>query len=458
MLRLRPSIRAFSTTARRLEIIQLPRADALPKRIYPTYQANHQNDLLGVQWPAPLRNVLLMKKEESPNVTESLVEFSYHLQNTYPSINLIFEPSVASAVHAELPSPVYSLPQTNNEAQKVLQENVDLITTLGGDGTILHAAGLYNRVQRVPPILAFSMGTLGFLGEWKFGEYKRAFREVYMSGASAALEQMLERNYPDEVPKTVVAPPPTTAAEDPWASFRGKFMGPNRHARILLRHRLQVSVQPPSLPSASSSSKTAKSPLTLATAKTLAQRKPQTPQPLYALNEIIMHRGRAPHLCHISISVNGRHLTDAIADGLIVASPTGSTAYSLSSGGCIVHPLVSSLVLTPICPRSLSFRPLVLPANAEIVLRVSDKNRSEGVDVSVDGQRLEEPLGRGGEVRITGEDVGLAGFRDGARGEVPGGVPSIVRGLSGGQERGEDHWVGGLNGLLKFNYPFGDGV
>ncbi|KAK8171493.1 ATP-NAD kinase-like domain-containing protein [Phyllosticta citrichinensis] len=454
MLRLRPFARAFSTTARRLDVIQLPRPDALPARRFPSYQANHQNDLLGVQWPAPLRNVLVMKKEESPNITESLVELSYHLQNTYPSINLIFEPSVASAVHTELPSPVYSLPQSNSDAQKVLQENVDLITTLGGDGTILHAASLYGRVQRVPPILAFSMGTLGFLGEWKFGEYKRAFRDVYMSGASAALEQTLERNYPDDVP----TPPPTNSDEDPWASFRGKFMGPNRHARILLRHRLQVSVHPPSPPTASSSSKSAKTPLTLATAKTLAQRKLQAPQPLYALNEIIMHRGRAPHLCHISISVNGRHLTDAIADGLIVASPTGSTAYSLSSGGCIVHPLVSSLVLTPICPRSLSFRPLVLPANAEVVLRVAEKNRSEGVDVSVDGQRLEEPLARGGEVRITGEDVGLAGFRGGGRGEVQGGVPSIVRGLSGVQERGEDHWVGGLNGLLKFNYPFGDGV
>ncbi|KAL1620764.1 NADH kinase pos5 [Neofusicoccum ribis] len=396
-----------------------------------------------------------MKKEEAPHVTDSLIEFAYHVQTTYPDVNLLLEPSVARAIHEHLPSPIYSLPTQNREAEKVLHDNVDLITTLGGDGTILHAAGLYANSQRVPPILAFSMGTLGFLGEWKFAEYKRAFREVYMSGASAALEQTLG------TPSAAGTESTIKAAEDPWASLRGKFMGTNRHARILLRHRLKVSVHTPASLSSTASSKkpilTGKHP-SLATAQTLARgnHKPP-PSPLYALNEIILHRGRAPHLTQINISVNGRHLTDAIADGLIIATPTGSTAYSLSSGGCIVHPLVPSLVLTPICPRSLSFRPLVLPANAEITLRVAESNRSEGVDVSIDGMRMEEPLGRGGEVRITGEDVGLRALGKGEGGAIMGGVPSIVRGTNGGS-RGEDHWVGGLNGLLKFNYPFGEEV
>jgi NADH kinase len=134
---------------------------------------------------------------------------------------------------------------------------------------------------------------------------------------------------------------------------------------------------------------------------------------------------------------------------MIVSTPTGSTAYSLSSGGSIVHPLVSSVLITPICPRSLSFRPLVLPAHSPISLRLGQKNRAEEVEVSIDGVRQDIGLNQGMEVSVWGEKVR---DRDGA---FRGGVPSVVR--AGRDEAQEDHWVGGLNGLLKFNYPFGEG-
>jgi NADH kinase len=72
---------------------------------------------------------------------------------------------------------------------------------------------------------------------------------------------------------------------------------------------------------------------------------------------------------------------------LIVATSTGSTAYSLSAGGPIVHPNVQSILMTPICPRSLSFRTALLPTNSTIDLKIGDRSRSQ-VEVSIDGQEV----------------------------------------------------------------------
>lgn len=144
---------------------------------------------------------------------------------------------------------------------------------------------------------------------------------------------------------------------------------------------------------------------------------------------------------------------------MIVSTPTGSTAYSLSSGGSIIHPSVSSLLLTPICPRSLSFRPLVLPADSLLTLKLSERNRSNEVEVNVDGRRW-GGIGRGEEIRVWSEEMGVVQVECEGEDEVrmvaaDGGIPCI-RGSPRKGEREDDGWMGGLNGLLKFNYPFGD--
>ncbi|KAL8720712.1 MAG: hypothetical protein Q9225_002478 [Loekoesia sp. 1 TL-2023] len=398
-----------------------------------------QNDLLSLRWPLPPQNILLVQKRNAPVATEALKEFAQYIHDTYPNINVLLEPDTANGLHESIPFPVYTHLDTREAAadQTALTQKVDLAATFGGDGTILRASSLFSKALSVPPILSFSMGTLGFLGEWKFAEFKRAFREVYMSGAGAGdRNQVLE---PDSASSVTAAQFEATQSATPlaktgpggWSSIRGKSLGKTRGARVLLRNRLKVAVDLAETKAVTSAWSTNELPV------------------IHAMNEIIIHRGATPHLAHIAIYIGGRFLTEAVADGMIISTPTGSTAYSLSSGGSIIHPLVDSLCLTPICPRSLSFRPLVLPANTPIRLRLSEENnRGREVEVSIDGVRQKQGLRVGGEIRVVGEVI--------RRGEDgwSGGVPCVMR---GGGERGEDDgWVGGLNGLLKFNYPFGE--
>lgn len=303
-----------------------------------------------------------------------------------------------------------------------------MTTTLGGDGTILHASSLFTTTLHVPPILSFSMGTLGFLGEWKFEEFKRAFREVYMSGAGAGSALFQDQ----KLPHIQTAIDETRDIVTGWSSVRGKSMGPTRSSKVLLRNRLKVGVFDSN------------------GNRVIGDNTAESAQgDVHAMNEVVIHRGKEAHLAIIEVFVGGRFLTEAVGDGMIISTPSGSTAYSLSSGGSIIHPLVSSLLMTPICPRSLSFRPLVLPANTPITLRLSEKNRGRELEVSIDGRRRSSGVGVGMEVRVVGEYIEK-------RGDWGGGVPCVMRGAKSGREE-DDGWVGGLNGLLKFNYPFGEG-
>jgi NAD+ kinase len=104
----------------------------------------------------------------------------------------------------------------------------------------------------------------------------------------------------------------------------------------------------------------------------------------YALNDIVLHKGGFARVVRLEVFSNGEEVGAYTADGIIVSSPTGSTAYSLSAGGPIVHPSVESIVLTPISPHSLALRPLVLPPTAEIAVYVEDG--PEELLVTVDGQ------------------------------------------------------------------------
>jgi NAD+ kinase len=107
------------------------------------------------------------------------------------------------------------------------------------------------------------------------------------------------------------------------------------------------------------------------------------PQPV-VLNDVVINKGALARIINLETSVDDLYLTTYRADGLIVSTPTGSTAYSMAAGGPIMHPNLHALILTPICPYTLSHRPLVLPdtAHIQVILQTSD----EDVRVTLDGQ------------------------------------------------------------------------
>ncbi|KAF9933215.1 NADH kinase pos5 [Linnemannia zychae] len=275
-----------------------------------TYGGNYK-----LQWEEGPRTILIIKKPNDELTDKALIDVATWIKAKYPHTNIVVEPDVAENFAKSLPF-IYTIPEGNRDEYTRV---TDLVVTLGGDGTILHTSSLFN--SAVPPVISFSMGTLGFLLPYHINNYQ------------TALAKLIEK----------------------------------QNASLLLRMRLKCTLHGPD------------------GRRLQAKDGSGRINDITVMNEVNLHRGRYPHLTSIGCFVDGHMITEAVADGLIIASPTGSTAYSLSAGGSIVHPSIQTLLLTPICPRSLSFRPVLLPPNATIQLKIGDKSRGPA-EVSMDGK------------------------------------------------------------------------
>ena len=116
------------------------------------------------------------------------------------------------------------------------------------------------------------------------------------------------------------------------------------------------------------------------------------------LNDAVLHKGTLARMIELELHIDGGFVCRYRADGLIVGTPTGSTAYSKSAGGPIVHPAVESIQITPICPHTLSDRPVVVHDSSKIELRIEEG--TESVFLTMDGQ-IGVPMQNGDRVRIT---------------------------------------------------------
>ncbi|KAJ5648640.1 hypothetical protein N7490_005012 [Penicillium lividum] len=189
-------------------------------------------------------------------------------------------------------------------------DKFDLVLTLGGDGTVLFTSWLFQRV--VPPVLCFSLGSLGFLTNFEFAEY---------------------------------------------TSHLNGIMG-DVGMRVNLRMRFTCTVF------RKDRSKGAEAGAV------------EEGEQFEVLNEVVIDRGPSPYVSNLELYADNELLTVVQADGCIFSTPTGSTAYSLSAGGSLMHPSIPGILLTPICPHTLSFRPMVLSDSHLLRVAVPNTSRS----------------------------------------------------------------------------------
>jgi len=110
---------------------------------------------------------------------------------------------------------------------------------------------------------------------------------------------------------------------------------------------------------------------------------------LYAINDIVIDKGPWPKMIELTVKVDDDYVATFSADGIIIATPTGSTGYSLSAGGPVIYPTVGALCLTPICPHTLTNRPLIVPS--EMTLTLINKAADQDAYLTIDGQ-VGQPL------------------------------------------------------------------
>jgi NAD+ kinase len=133
-------------------------------------------------------------------------------------------------------------------------------------------------------------------------------------------------------------------------------------------------------------------------------------EPVRVLNDVVLHKGGVARVVRFKLSVDGDPLGTVSGDGVVIASPTGSTAYSLSAGGPVVMPTIDAMIVTPICAHSLSVRPVVLPGTATVRIDPIAPD-SDDLLVSFDGQHTAPlPPGMGLSIRIADERIHLVRF------------------------------------------------
>uniref|UniRef100_A0A8C4E8I0 NAD(+) kinase n=1 Tax=Dicentrarchus labrax TaxID=13489 RepID=A0A8C4E8I0_DICLA len=301
-------------------------------------------------WNKPPKSVLVIKKIRDASLLEPFKELCMFLTEVknlivYVEKKVLEDPAISGDENFGAITKKFC---TFREDLDDISNRVDFIICLGGDGTLLYASSLFQvfSQESVPPVMAFHLGSLGFLTPFKFDTYQ------------SQVTQIIEGN-----------------------------------AAIVLRSRLRVRVLKENW---EKKARVDEKGIILTNGDNESSRKAMQYQ---VLNEVVVDRGPSSYLSNVDLFLDGHLITTVQGDGVIVSTPTGSTAYAVAAGASMIHPNVPAIMITPICPHSLSFRPIVVPAGVELKIMLSRDARNTAW-VSFDGRKRQE-ICHGDSITIT---------------------------------------------------------
>uniref|UniRef100_A0A8B9YR01 NAD(+) kinase n=1 Tax=Bos mutus grunniens TaxID=30521 RepID=A0A8B9YR01_BOSMU len=271
-------------------------------------------------WNKSPKSVLVIKKIRDASLLQPFKELCAYLMEennmiVYVEKKVLEDPALLSDDHF---GPVKRKFCTFREDYDDISNQIDLIICLGGDGTLLYASSLFQ--GSVPPVMAFHLGSLGFLTPFNFENFQSQVTQVIQGNAAVVLRSRLKVRVVKEPRGKKVAVPNGISENGVLAAGLDVEVG---------KQAVQYQV----------------------------------------LNEVVIDRGPSSYLSNVDVYLDGHLITTVQGDGVIVSTPTGSTAYAAAAGASMIHPNVPAIMVTPICPHSLSFRPIVVPAGVELKVR-----------------------------------------------------------------------------------------
>ncbi|CAO3565897.1 unnamed protein product [Mortierella alpina] len=371
----------------------------------------------------PISNILIVTKPD-PKLTRLTKDLSIWLLENFPGITIYVDRKLqdrSSFKYHEIINQNSAwedrLQFWTLECHKNSAKQIHLAVTLGGDGTVLYTAWMFQ--HRVPPIVAFHLGSLGFLTNFNFENYKPTMTNILRGdGMNLNMRMRLQcevYKYKDAVNNSDQVAHTTQYGNGPRRNSTGGAMSSSESddesyeasQQLESQKRAEIMRNKVKEMDSKRGSEVADLEVCHDKGQKLVTRIPKpNPEEFMAptdswqvLNEVTVDRGSNAGMLQLELFVDGSPVTTILADGLVIATATGSTAYSLSIGGSLIHPDKNSIIISPIAPHSLTARPMIIPGTKHLRICVPASSRTTAW-ASFDGRHRQE-LGRGDSVMIT---------------------------------------------------------